>query len=49
MAKAHLSGAGDVSLEGKTGRWIHGFGQCIHDLPNSTKILAVAIVEVYQP
>ena len=49
MANASLSGAGDVSLQRKTGGGIHGFGQSVHQLGNGTKVLAISIAQVNEP
>ena len=49
MAKASLSGAGDVSLQRQAGGGIHGFGQSVYQLFNGTKVLALSIVEVNEP
>ena len=46
MAKASLSGAGDVSLQSEAGGGIHRLGQSIHQLLNGTKVLAMSIAEV---
>ena len=46
MAKASLSGAGDVSLQSEAGGRIHRLGQSIYQLSNGTKVLAVSIAEV---
>ena len=46
MAKASLSGAGDVSLQSEAGGGVHRLGQRIYQLPNGTKVLAVSVAEV---
>ena len=46
MAKASLSGAGDVSLQSEVGGGINRLGQSIHQLLNGTKVLAMSIAEV---
>ena len=46
MAKASLSGVGDVSLQGEAGGGIHRLGKSIYQLSQGTKVLAVSIAEV---